>query len=152
MAARKKTTAKKHSATRGKKSATAKKAKARSPAAAKGKPVHKKAALSKTTQAPAKKNPAQKIRAGKKPAASQRPAGEAADSQPSSGKKPGAKNLGRKITTLTGRRVGQQGVIVRQDTALGTYFVTFDAYRNNPVYKSLEWGPYFESQLGFLKK
>ncbi|WP_455207857.1 hypothetical protein [Kaarinaea lacus] len=51
-----------------------------------------------------------------------------------------------------GRWIGRQGVIVRQDAYLGTYFLTFDACQNDPVYKNQEWGPYFESQLEFLKR
>ena len=69
-----------------------------------------------------------------------------------SNKKPSGKNIGKKVKTKTGRIVGRLGVIVRQDTYLGTYFITFNDYQNDPAYKNLEWGPYFESQLEFLKK
>lgn len=62
-----------------------------------------------------------------------------------------SKKIGSRVKTLTGRSIGERGVIVRQDACLGTFFILLDRHQNNPVYKSIEWGPYFESQLEFLK-
>ncbi|MEJ2180035.1 MAG: hypothetical protein P8Y28_06225, partial [Gammaproteobacteria bacterium] len=67
-------------------------------------------------------------------------------------KKVSGKNIGKKVKTRTGRLIGRQGTIVRQDVCLDTYFLTFESYKNDPIYKNHEWGPYFESQLEFLKK
>ena len=66
----------------------------------------------------------------------------------SSGK---SKKIGARVKALTGRSVGEKGVIVRQDAFLGTFFIILDRNQNNAVYKNIEWGPYFESQLEFLK-
>ena len=62
-----------------------------------------------------------------------------------------SKKIGSRIKTLTGRAIGERGIIVRQDACLGTFFILLDRYSENPVYKNIEWGPYFESQLEFLK-
>jgi hypothetical protein len=67
----------------------------------------------------------------------------------SSGK---SKKIGSMVKTLTGRMSGEKGIIVRQDASLGTFFILLDSLKDNAVYKNIEWGPYFESQLEFLKK
>ena len=59
---------------------------------------------------------------------------------------------GVRVQAITGRYVGQTGVVVRQDSYLCTIFVAFDRYQNDPLYKTVEWGPYFESELGLLNK
>lgn len=63
-----------------------------------------------------------------------------------------SKKIGSRVKTLTGREVGATGVIVRQDASLGTFFILLDSKQQDQVYKKIEWGPYFESQLEFLKK
>ncbi|MCI0507013.1 MAG: hypothetical protein L0Z73_13015 [Gammaproteobacteria bacterium] len=145
MAARKKTTTKKPAPGR-KKPATVKHGKAKARTGSKNKPIKNKAAASKTIKVAVRKSPVNKKQRTEKPAVS-----EASGRGQSGVKKPPNKNLGRKVKTLTGRWIGQQGVIVRQDPVLGTYFIKFDSCQRDPVYKSLEWGPYFESQLDFLK-
>lgn len=62
-----------------------------------------------------------------------------------------SKKIGLKVKPLTGRKSGEKGVIVRQDASLGTFFITFDNLQNDSIYKNTEWGPYFESQLEFIK-
>lgn len=63
-----------------------------------------------------------------------------------------SKKIGTKVKTLTGRVKGEKGVIVRQDAFLGTFFIVLERLQDNPVYKNIEWGPYFESQLEFVRK
>jgi uncharacterized protein YdbL (DUF1318 family) len=145
MAVRRKNIKKKPSAS-GKKPAAVKHAKAKAGVGAKNKPAKSKAAVNKTTKTPAKKSPVNKKRRTEK-----QPVAESAGRSQSGVKKPASKNLGRKVKTLTGRWIGQLGIIVRQDPVIGTYFITFDSCQRDPIYKSLEWGPYFESQLEFLK-
>lgn len=156
MAVKKKKSKKKSPAQ--KKKAAVKKARVKRTPVARKKPASKKK-TSKTTQAKAKtkakvktKTKTKKAPAKLKPKSAKPSPVKSATSHTSSGKKPSGKNIGKKVKTLTGRWVGKQGEIVRQDAYLGTYFITFDSYRQDSAYKDLEWGPYFESQLEFLKK
>ena len=48
--------------------------------------------------------------------------------------------------------MGEKGVIVRQDAYLGTFFIVLDSLQDSPSYRNIEWGPYFESQLEFVKR
>jgi hypothetical protein len=135
----KKKTAKKKAAKKAVKKTTAKKPVKKTP---KKKTSSKKKVASKK----APKNPAVAKRAQVRPQAS-------SSSKPtSSGTKRSRKGTvtlktGAHVRVIAGRNIGEAGKIVRQDQFLGTYLMTFDRCRKDPVYKDIEWGPYFASQL-----
>lgn len=89
-----------------------------------GKPVAKKASTAATRSRPAKPPAAQPKR-----------------------KSASALEKNARIRVTKGRYAGNSGKIVRHDPYLGTYFLTFDAYKNEPAYKNLEWGPYFPAEF-----
>lgn len=59
----------------------------------------------------------------------------------------GKLRIGAIVRTSKGRHAGEVGKVVAQDPYLGTYFLTFDRYKKDPVYKDIQWGPFFESTL-----
>jgi hypothetical protein len=133
---------------------SAKKKSAKKQAAPKKKTGVKKKAVTKTpATTPAKKKKAVKSKpvAVKQPSAharSQPPAGGSAKSKRAATK---ALNTNTRVRITQGHYIGSSGKIVRHDPYLGTYFVTFDAYKNQPAYQNVEWGPYFPPEFDIVK-
>lgn len=119
----------------------------------------KKTAAKKKVSATGKKKSLAKKRASKKVSGNKSVSNKTSDvpvKKPSPAKQKlstgKSKKIGSRVRTLTGRVKGESGVIVRQDACLGTFFILLDRMQNNPFYKNIEWGPYFESQLEFVRK
>lgn len=58
--------------------------------------------------------------------------------------------LGVKVRIGKGYHIGQTGKIIGHDPYLGTFFVSFNLYKKDPVYKDLEWGPYFDTDIKLI--
>ena len=58
--------------------------------------------------------------------------------------------FGAKVRIGKGYHIGQIGKIIGHDPYLGTFFVSFDLYKKDPVYKDLEWGPYFDTDIKLI--
>lgn len=149
-AARKKKTAKKTAVVKKKK---VKKKKAAKKNTARKTATAKKASAKKPTRKKALPGKPKAVKKSAKKAS--KTVGKTPQSAPGSGRKKKivkSKYAGLKVKIRTGRRVGERGVIARQDAYLGTFFVNLDSCQNDPVYSTVEWGPYFEAQLEFSKK
>jgi hypothetical protein len=58
--------------------------------------------------------------------------------------------FGVRVRIGKGYHIGQIGKIIGHDPYLGTFFVSFDLYKKDPVYKDLEWGPYFDTDIKLI--
>jgi hypothetical protein len=138
-----------------KKTATKKKASTEKKTLAK-----KKTTVKKKTSA--KKKPAKKTVAAspvkKKKTLTSKPA-TAPKSKPAGGgsgkarrSSAGALKTDTRVRVIKGNYAGNSGKIARHDPYLGTYFIAFEAYKNMPAYRNMQWGPYFPAELEVLKK
>ena len=62
----------------------------------------------------------------------------------------GKLKVGTSVRVIKGRHSGENGKIIEQDPYLGAYLLTFDRYKKDPVYKEVQWGPYFASALELI--
>lgn len=90
-----------------------------------------------------------KASAGKQTSARQKAAADNPIVNPASKiKSRGGKiRVGSAVRAIKGKHAGETGKVVGQDPYLGTYFLIFDRYKKDSVYKDIQWGPYFDSAL-----
>jgi hypothetical protein len=63
----------------------------------------------------------------------------------------GALKTDTKVRVIKGHYAGSSGKIARHDAYLGTYYIAFEAYKNDTAYKNTQWGPYFPAELEVVK-